>query len=75
MSLTLGRVASLHKSWGSQSWLQPAFSRPLPRLGRRRKSRLKGGCGQECPPHNLCRIRGISKVSDIGLKPVTQGLD
>jgi hypothetical protein len=30
--------------WGSQSWLQPAFSRPLPREGSltSRKSRLKG---------------------------------
>src|ERR1035438_9148424 len=40
--------------WGSQSWLQPAFSRPS--VGHEgspmpRKSRLKGGCGQDCPPH------------------------
>jgi hypothetical protein len=42
------------KLWGSQSWLQPAFSRPLPGEGSltSRKSRLKGGCGQDCPPHN-----------------------
>src|ERR1019366_9543427 len=44
------------KLWGSQSWLQPAFSRPLPREDplTSRKSRLKGGCGQDCPPHNKC---------------------
>jgi hypothetical protein len=25
-----------------------------------RKSRLKGGCGQDCPPHNKCRmLRGL----------------
>src|ERR1035438_2948080 len=36
-----------------QSWLQPAFSRPLPGTKARSwpKSRLKGGCGQDCPPH------------------------
>ena len=27
MSLTLPRANRLHKLWGSQSWLQPAFSR------------------------------------------------
>ena len=41
--------------WGGQSWLQPAFSRFLAacedsRLPRKR--RLKGGCRQDCPPHN-----------------------
>jgi hypothetical protein len=50
--------------WGSQSWLQPAFSRPLPREGSltSRKSRLKGGCGQDCPPHNKCRASPTGKV-------------
>jgi hypothetical protein len=33
--------------WGSHSWQPPAFSR---RRGRR-KSRLKGGCRQDCLPH------------------------
>jgi hypothetical protein len=51
-------VTILHESWGSQSWLQPAFSRRLrPEDSRTaRKSRLKGGCGQDCPPHNQCRM-------------------
>jgi hypothetical protein len=31
------------------------------------KSRLKRGCGQDCPPHNLCRIAPGRKVSGIGL--------
>ena len=30
MPLTLALETNLHKLWGSQSWLQPAFSRPLP---------------------------------------------
>jgi hypothetical protein len=29
MPLTLDPVTILHKLWGSQSWLQPAFSRQL----------------------------------------------
>src|ERR1035438_8951234 len=34
--------------WGGQSWPQPPFRRP---------SRLKAGCGQNCPPHNSWRNR------------------
>src|ERR1700704_3991212 len=30
-------------------------------------SRLKAGCGQDCPPHNKCRIPDVGKLSDIGL--------
>src|ERR1039458_5485324 len=26
-----------------------------------RKSRLKGGCGHDCPPHNQFRMTGIGK--------------
>src|ERR1035441_5906711 len=55
--------------WGSQSWLQPAFSQPLPHEGALayRKSRLKGGCGQDCPPHNKCRTSPMVKVCGIRL--------
>src|ERR1035441_1144807 len=53
------------KLWGSQSWLQPAFSRPLPRedLLTSRKSRLKGGCRQDCLPHNKCRTSPTEKYA------------
>jgi hypothetical protein len=109
MPLTLALRQVLHKLWGSQSWLPPAFSRHLPnrkaleglksRLSRNcpirhasvgwtigfcgpsrlRSSpllpvsdsfgacprgalvRLKGGCGQECPPHDLCRLLQSAK--------------
>jgi hypothetical protein len=39
--------------WGSQSWLQPAFSRRLRlrSLAHDAKKPPKGGCGQDCPPH------------------------
>ncbi len=37
--------------WGSHSWLQPAFSRLSGAVAPPRRSRLKGGCGQNCPPH------------------------
>src|ERR1022692_4148485 len=55
------------KLWGSQSWLQPAFSRPLSREGSltSRKSRLKSGCGQDCPPHDKCRTSPTEKVCGI----------
>jgi hypothetical protein len=36
------------KPWGGQSWPQPAFQ---PALGRVHRSRLKGGRGQDWPPH------------------------
>src|ERR1035438_1670873 len=54
----------------SQSWLQPAFSRPLSREGSltSRKSRLKGGCGQDCPPHDKCRTSPTEKVCGIRRK-------
>src|SRR5262249_48596546 len=40
------------KAWGSQSWLQPALSRPFRGHLRRKKPPGKGGCGQDCPPHH-----------------------
>jgi len=33
-----------------------------------RHSRLKGGCGQDCPPHNKCRMPRPGKVCGIGRK-------
>jgi hypothetical protein len=30
-----------------------------------RKSRLKGGCGQDCPPQNKCRTSPTGKVRGI----------
>jgi hypothetical protein len=32
-----------------------------------RRSRLKGGCGQDCPPHNKCRTSPTGKVCGIRL--------
>ena len=48
----IGPCILLHRLWGSQSWLPPAFSR---RGGhhRARKGRLKGGCRQDCLPHEV----------------------
>src|SRR5882672_5928893 len=66
MPLSFPLRHSLQKLWGSQSWLQPAFSR-LFRSTRRSKSRLKGGCGQDCPPHNKCRIPDVGKLCGITL--------
>src|ERR1017187_5469809 len=62
--LVLDAMAILHRLWGSQSWLQPAFSRPCraTKSLMARKSRLKGGCGEDCPPHNFCRIRSVRKT-------------
>ena len=34
--------------WGGQSWPQPPFRRPIERFTNL-KSRLKAGCGQDCP--------------------------
>jgi hypothetical protein len=42
----------LHNLWGSQSWLSPAISRRED-YHKTRKSRLKGGCRQDCLPHSL----------------------
>ena len=40
-----------NKQWG-QSWLPPAFSRRGDqRIGQ--QSRLKGGCRQDCLPHEV----------------------
>src|ERR1019366_10328805 len=30
------------------------------------QSRLKAGCGQDCPPHNFCRVSGVGKLCGIG---------
>jgi len=62
------RPVHLTRSWtngcrlgGRQSWLQPAFSR-LSRGAKilaSSKSRLKGGCRQDCLPHRTARVRVI----------------
>ena len=50
-----GPSTQLHNLWGSQFWLPPAFSRRGDhRIGRR--SRLKGGCRQDCLPHPLTML-------------------
>src|SRR6185369_6457121 len=49
-----GAWHKLLDQWGSQSWLPPAFQ-PAWRLEYSRRSRLKGGCRQDCLPHNQCR--------------------
>ena len=50
--------------WGSQSWLQPALSR----LGRcSEKSRLKGGCRQDCLPHSA--LHYSEKYSNFRSRP------
>jgi len=43
--------------WGSYSWLQPAFSRLSRAVGAPRRSRLKGSCGPEGPPHKKVQVR------------------
>ena len=43
-----------------------------------RHSRLKGGCGQDCPPHNKCRMPRPGKVCGIGRRsrrPLPQSVD
>jgi hypothetical protein len=83
------RPWSLALSWGSQSWLQPAFSRLSRRLasfsgfaarllkdtspkkllrlellaGPGSKSRLKGGCRQDCLPHFASQPRAMNGQS------------
>jgi hypothetical protein len=49
MSLTLPRANRLHKLWGSQSWLQPAFSRLFRDTNARRRP--------EKPPERRLRAR------------------
>jgi hypothetical protein len=39
----------------ARTGFQPALAGCKGSLSARR-SRLKGGCGQNCPPHDLCRI-------------------
>jgi hypothetical protein len=58
-----------HRWWGSQFWLQPAFSRLSPGRKTRHASKEppKGGCGQNCPPHHLCRRALAGKVCGVGL--------
>jgi hypothetical protein len=53
--MTSAHSILLPKLWGGQSWLPPAFSR----RGDgdiARKSRLKGGCRQDCLPHQLLNL-------------------
>jgi hypothetical protein len=51
--------------WGSQSWLPPAFSRRF--FSRQNscmvsKSRLKGGCRQDCLPHILAAVLALAPI-------------
>src|ERR1035438_5475886 len=55
----------LHKLWGSQSWLQPAFSRPLPGAktpASPEKPPKKAAAGKiACPTNNAESCNGQSK--------------
>jgi hypothetical protein len=69
MPLSFPNPEHLHKLWGSQSWLPPAFSRRLPRA-RDLFEPEEAACGRlraKLPAPRFVQNTEMGKLSDIGL--------